>query len=111
MKLFGIKDSEGELYFHLEKTKEALSIISKIEYILYKDKGYEFEDRWQGRLPEKEVYAGYEEHGIYMGVFVSKERIHIIIRGLNSPEKRKEIKNLINKNYKMVKPHINPKTD
>ncbi|MBI4164009.1 MAG: hypothetical protein HY512_04045 [Candidatus Aenigmarchaeota archaeon] len=103
-KLFGIRDSEGELYFHLEKTPEGVSVISKIDYALFKDQSYNFDEKWQGRLPEKETYEGYEEGGVYMGVLVSKERIHIIIRGLKSSEKRKQIKDLIGSKYKLIEP-------
>ena len=105
MKLFGIKDNKSELYFQIEKAKKTLEMIDDIAVILFDDEGDHFENRWQTGLPDKEDYMGFKKGGIYMGVVISVERIHIIIRGL--PKKsinKKKIKKMIMRDYKMIEP-------
>ena len=100
--MFAIKDEENELYFQIEKTNESLAIIDKIAYELMGEEGYRFENRWQGGIPEKEDYEGYGKDGTYLGIVISEKRIHLIIRGIKDIKKKKMIKELITKKYKLI---------
>jgi len=105
MKLYGIKDNEDELYFHIEKTKEALELIDNISKILFSKESWHFENHWQTGLPEKEDYYNFEKDGIYMGVTISKERVHIVIKGFPKDSTDKQhIKKILMKQYSMIEP-------
>ena len=104
MKLFGIRDMKEGMYFQIEKTKEGLHTIDRISHELFRAENEVFESRWQLGLPEKEDFEQHEESGIFMGVVVTKERVHIVIRGLKDKRKCAKIKNFILDKYQLVKP-------
>lgn len=91
MKLFGIKSEKDELYFQFEKCKEVLHTLYSIEAEALQDIAINFEDFLQGGLPEKESYFSFFENGVFIALVITKERVHLIIKGVVDNKKIKEI--------------------
>jgi len=99
IKLIGIKDKENELYFQLERVIGGLKFIDKLSNLLFGEEGYIFENRWQIGLPENEDCESFEKDGKFMAVVVSKERTHIILKGI---ENAQQVKNFVNEKLGVI---------
>lgn len=101
LKLFGIKSVDNELSFQLEKNMKAFDLIGKVAHKAIGSSAGAFCAYWENGIPEENFYGSSEEEGTFLGMVVTKDRVHVIIFGVGE-EKKAALREMIHKRCEMV---------